>query len=318
MIDTIHFNFNTDKPDLIKKQFNKYSIHPVHRDNPIEAHVGGILNYKVTIRENRVFVKGSLPKSAIGNNYTNMTISGIIEAIHNLRKIFGDEVLSAELTRLDLTLVVITDSPVPSYLTQMLHYRWKSRFSYFESVYFKVKKGITITIYDKAAEMKKKKKRKEKITLEGNYLKYEVKIQNSIKKVLKKEQVLLTDLQEPIFYINLLSILEDTFGAIKKIEAPYPVNFYISSIVRLKEFKEFLVRWAVNQIGPAVLLELVEMGRLEKRILKEQVCRMRNYIISAAYVMNPAHEKLIPELKEKFYAATTDYKNQIENYVHCP
>jgi len=153
---------------------------------------GRIKNLKIVQKESTLIITGSLAKYFFNNNLNMLSIKTTEEALDKLSDELGVSFEKATVTRLEFGANIILEHPIYLYLECLLLKKKYLKRTYPTTVQY-TQTIKALSFYDKLEEMKIKKENK-------NVLRYEIKLNKQIGKILKWGKVKVSDLYDPIFF----------------------------------------------------------------------------------------------------------------------
>ncbi len=227
MYDTVNFrlpstqisNFDVERT---VQYLNRVEIRQKEGQEPYcIGYIGN--NYRVTLSNNSLTLKGSLHKYFKGYSLVPFELFEVKEAIQMLSDELHLDIKEAIVTRLDFGRCYFDmQMPINEYLKLLYPFGHYKKHQKHDSVYFELKTGIrSLVFYDKIAEMKANVNARPNIPenyLHSNVLKYENRFMKELGRQLKGkgEKVLVSDLTDPIFFQKLIDWHEKEYKKLDK------------------------------------------------------------------------------------------------------
>lgn len=235
MYDTIAIKYFEEKiKETISKLENpRLIVNPNNGD--IQFATGKIRNLRCKVFNSSIRIEGSLSKFYFGNNLETLDIFTTEKAVLELCRVLNLDLRKGEVTKIHFAENISVDYPTNRYFEKLGSISRYQKSSYSTGVLFS-NNNKALLFYDKAEEMKKNQpmvlKNKE---LVSNILRYELKLNRRIKKILKKSQILFEDLYNAKFYKELLDLWVDEYSKISKLPEIRKSFQYISrDVVKTK------------------------------------------------------------------------------------
>ena len=266
---------------------------------------GELGNLKVKQVYDGISIFGSLPKYYLGNNLKTLTRQGTERAIEKLSDELCINLKESKLYRLDVAGNFVMNEPYLNYLPYLGDCKHLKKSNWRGSAYYTNSKR-QLVFYDKPKEMKNKRAElpEEFKQYESRILRYELRFLKRIKDQFGKV-VLLSDLYDEDFYINILNKWKDSYFEISKINS---LNLNKMENATSKEFKDYLLSNLIQEKGLDHILDIVDSNRnkfkssIEASRLKAELKRIIN---NSNYSEN---NELILELDEKVNQAVKYYR----------
>ena len=213
---------------------------------------GKLKNLKIVQKQSKLIITGSLAKYYFGNNLNMLSLKTTEEALTNLSNELGVSFEKAFVTRLEFGANIILEYPIYLYLECLLSKKKYIKRTYPTTVQFtQVVKAISF--YDKVEEMKINKDN-------INVLRYEIKLNRQIGKILKCGRVKVSDLYDPVFYKILKNRWLKEYNEISKKKKLLMIRR--ESINNLKNLKLSLCSIAIHLYGLHKIMQLINsLGR---------------------------------------------------------
>jgi len=266
---------------------------------------GELGNLKIKQNYDGVSLFGSLAKNYLGNNLKTLTRQGTERAIEKISDELCINIKDSKIYRIDIAGNFIMKEPYKNYLYYLGDCKHLKKFNFDGSVYYSNSKR-QIVIYDKPKEMKRKRDviPEEFREYENRILRFELRFKKRIKDQFGKV-VLISDLYDEVFYIDILNRWKDSYFEINKINS---LNLNKMEKATSKEFKDYLLSYLMNEKGLDQMLNIIDSNRdkfkrpVEASRLKRELKRIAN---NSNYSEN---NELILELDEKVKQAVKYYR----------
>lgn len=262
-------------------------------------------NYKVSISDNGISLKGSLARYYCGNPDSVLTHLDSLYAIEKL----SDELLlpihKATVKRIDLACNIVTDCKPEAYYQFLGNSRHFDRQPVFESLYYRQKsKQKELILYDKVAELKANKQCIPKEWNGKNILRIELKLMNHLTNQFNRPEILASTLHEGSFFLDMVNKWLAEYEAIEKLNI---LNLNFAQMKTPKDFKDHILLMQLNELGQVKTMEMIkQMKLMDVMDRPEYYCRLKNDI--RQLFNSPKHtteSELIKELNEKVNAVKT-------------
>ena len=235
MFDTIHAELTAEQcggVDFLSyvPQFMDGSRNEWRNKEGKVMQVGGYFkNMRITAKEFRVIVKGSLHKFAKGENITPMTIDEAAEAVEQMSAALCLPIERATVRRFDFGACMEMNEPVENCLQILGRLVYKRRAVAkriqdsatslrYEMRYKSKEAAVELAIYDKIAEMKNKREAIHEKYRGTNQLRAEIRFCKSVASYFGMERVTVGDLCSPTIWRAAVDIWEQTINKIEKVE----------------------------------------------------------------------------------------------------
>jgi len=266
---------------------------------------GELGNLKIKQNYDGVSIFGSLAKNFLGNNLKTLTRQGTEKAIEKISDELCINLKDSKIYRIDIAGNFIMKKPYKNYLFYLGDCKHLMKSYYQGSVYYSNSKR-QIVFYDKPKEMKRKRDEipEEFKEYENRILRYELRFKKRIKDQFGKV-ILLSDLYDESFYIDILNRWEDSYFEINKINS---LNLTKMENATSKEFKDYILSYFIQEKGLDQVLEMIDSNRnkfkssIEASRLKAELKRITN---NESYSES---NELILELDEKVKQAVKYYR----------
>lgn len=304
MIDTIALHYPIELTGETKEQI-------VNRLKPLSNKVWGIEensttliinNFRLTVFDSYIFVRGSICKYYFGNNLQTLKYTDIIRAIVKLKNDTGLPIHLFNVSRIDVADNIFTDFPVAQYLKiidgidrfEEEHYSSKGVFT---GKYFN-QSSKTVLLYDKYEECKYRKREFDRRNFNNGIIKhinsdmdvdpklmeyfkkngkkvfrYEFRLKKYVKKQLKMPLVQLRDLARKTVFKQLLRIWVKNFLRLRANGTVYrlPVN-----VTSAKMLTDLLLRAGVEYLGGDFAVQkMIRQHRKADKITSVQQTRLK-------------------------------------------
>lgn len=182
----------------------------------IFGELGGL---KVNLYTGGMTIKGSLPKFLHGNNVEGLDRRGTAEAIEKLSDILHLKINDAQIKRLEFGGNFLMKHEIGEYLSRLGAIPRLHREVIGGSLYYQgkgQKKPKVLTFYDKQSEADAKGMNYPDILRGQHILRYEMRFNHRLPKLLNVAEVRASTLSEKAFYIHLAKMYSDFYFSIRK------------------------------------------------------------------------------------------------------
>ncbi|MEE4196571.1 MAG: phage/plasmid replication protein [Bacteroidales bacterium] len=219
MYDTLHMWLEWSKVEQLDltQTINILSNTKEYRSKDNNSLIGKLNNFRVTINETGISLKGSLAKYYYGNNFETLTRDDTKKAIEKLSADLYLPMQLSKITRLDFGANLILNYPVSSYISFLGDKRYFKRVQATKtSLYYNtIKKRINI--YDKIKEAKSKKSYIPDYFKRKNVLRYELRFEKRVSEQFNRPELIASTLYDEDFFKSLINILKQEYDSIQKI-----------------------------------------------------------------------------------------------------
>lgn len=255
MIDTIRI-YSEDIGTLESFDRDRLSDLKETSKNDYIYYTGYLDTLYVTYSTRTITIMGSLSKFYFGNNVEVLSRIQIIDSIKKLEEKLNLDLNNFRISRIDIGVTFKMDNSVQSYLDSLIEIpRYQLVTFENESKSFQ-NKSKSLVIYDKVAEMNRKKPTREILTelgLSNSYLlRYELQFKKA-RTTLYKPKV--ADLYDDRFIKLLLRIWKDDFHKIKKQNKL--LNFEEVQFKKPNDFLNYLICEHIDEKGKQQSLNLL-------------------------------------------------------------
>ena len=271
---------------------------------------GRLANLRVSINGYGLTVEGSLPKYLFGNNLETLTRSATRQAIEKISDSLHLSIEEAKICRFDVAYNWSMKRPVIEYTSALLSapYCKRSDFADRETVTFH-NTMRSISIYDKAREVEKKKEAIPEFYQGKNILRYETSFKARLGKQFGKQIITVKDLTDEVFYMKPIKKWKELYFLIQKTRKERAL-----CMTGQKEYLQSLAFYGLQNIGGVdVAIDLIRGARERGEIGKKTAQRLRGLTKeiaearAAALIEQPADD-CIHELDEKVKMAANYYR----------
>lgn len=218
-----------------------------HRSDKYGYSCNGTLgDYTICCYQSGISLKGSLAKYYLPSNVFTLTRQTAAEALEKMSNELHFDILSAKVTRADISTIIPTKRQPPDYysrLGQKPHYNRLQ--AHHDTLYYN-QQSKQLIFYDKTKEAHAKGAIIPP-TLSGcNLMRYEYRLLSSLPKMLKLSCVTGATLIDSNIYYSLIRQWKNEFDTIKKIN---PISTMTDNIRTPKEAKEVLFAMLLQKNG---------------------------------------------------------------------
>ena len=208
----------------------------------------------------RLSYVGSLPKFYYDTNLKSLDLYTIFDAINQLSNELGTNLQSSKITRVDWGFNVHVVLPPSQYIHKLqTHSRLNLRNKKNGTLYFQTKTGkISLCFYDKKKEIVSKKsfEEEDRIFLESNILRYEIRIEGRVDAYLKLSNNYLKNVLTDYALKRINNMWRDKYFEIQK-EASEQDIYVIPNPNARNALKDFLSFLGIQVIGNERLFEMI-------------------------------------------------------------
>jgi hypothetical protein len=232
------------------------------------SHITGRVGrtFRTSVNERGVSLKGSLAKYHFGNNYYTLTRRDSQEAIERLSDELILPVSEAKVTRIDMAQNFTMEHPAGVYYDYLGACRYYNRLRQPQSVRWESQKRNK-AIYDKVAEMKR---RRADIPVEcrgQNVLRYEMRYTARLGSQFNQPVVTAGHLTDEVFYRGLIENFKSEYDSIVKVKR---IEMDVPQVKTPNEFMQWLQLVAIQKIGHVELDARIEEMRLRGQFSRDE------------------------------------------------
>ena len=222
-----------------------------------ETHRGKYRNLSVRIKENVVFITGSLCKFYYGDNLQVLDRVRTKDAIMMLSDGLHIPVYDAKVLRIDVGMNLLMNYEVPYYFPFLGQSPPLDRLEQNNGIYYRGCKG-GILLYDKLAEHKLKGGDIPEVLNESNLLRIESKFNRRIYQQFNVPEVKASALYDREFYKKIIKRCGDNYFNINKYKVPN-IKF---NYTKMKYFDKQIWLIAINAVGgEEKMIRIIEQAR---------------------------------------------------------
>ncbi len=256
---------------------------------------GSLKNYKVTVNENGIFLKGSLAKYFLDDNIKTLNRGDTQRAIECLGDDLKINLASAKVTRVDLSHNMLMQYTPEAYYDYLGSSQYYKRLLQPNSIYYNNKQRTKL-FYNKISESKSKGIKLPEVVNNQNLLRYELRFKSRISKQLGELKA--KDLFDEKFYITLVDRWLQEYQSIEKNKV---INLNLTAMQTPKDFwKQSNLHW-IKLIGIDTALKMVDDMKARQAFeKKEYYSRLKKEIKDLASQPDLTdNSELIDELDKK-------------------
>lgn len=309
MYDTINLWLPTDKvgsfnPSKILQPLSNITEH-IRDDGQVFAS-GYLKNYKVTISEKGISLKGSLAKYFLPDNFHTLTRSDSARAFDQMADELYLPIEKATVNRIDFAQNFLMDyqpQAYYNYLGECQHYK---RLTQPKSLYYS--NGLRQKLfYNKIAEGKTRGLPLPEIWNGQNVLRYEMRFSSRLPKQFNQAEITASSLSDEKFY---MTVFDKWFAEYEAINKLHSINFNLSDMKSPKDFWKQINLMAVNMIGQDNIMQEIESLRYKKAFDKpEYYSRLKKDIRELCKTPEmTSSSDLVAELDKKIKASKRFYR----------
>jgi hypothetical protein len=293
LIDTVQISMSCDRPNW-EWHINEIGVFGNKQTILWE-------NIRISWRNGKLNIVGSLPKLLKGNNFQNLTVEELSLVIDAIERKIGMCLKHAVLKRLDIATNIPLSHDISQYFECFGPYNKYHRSNIDKStLYYNYRNNSLIAIYDKIKELKTHKSNKALVdSLSSNYMRFEVRYFTKMIRSLFKGDLTLYQLKEPSFNRTLTELWYRTFLDIGKEQTTVLI---LSEKVVHNELINILAKIGIDTLGGVYqTIKILENSPNFDRRRPESKTRMRRAIKKLSDVGQPTLlSNLLGELKQSF------------------
>ncbi len=307
MYDTVNFRREVAGGQLpaILKRLTGIKEHIPHSEQG-KTCTGYLDNYKVSVSEVGIWLKGSLAKFYLGDNISTLTRSDAGRAIEKLSDTIGLHINKAKVTRIDIGANLLMIHQPEAYYPFLIECRPYDRNQKKGSLYFEIHKHRTMIFYNKIKEATAKGVNIPEPLQGKNLLRYELRFEKRVNRQLNSD-VTTAMLSDEKFYIK---ILNRWYAEYQNISKKRDVFFNKKNMKSPKDYWKQKNGQAIHIIGlDAALKEVDQLKAMQTFAKPEYYSRLRREI-REHYTEQETTEpvELIKELDLKVHRAIKFYR----------
>ncbi len=309
MYDTINLWLSIEKignVDFSKIIQKMNGIIKHYREDGNEYVTGYIENYKVTLSNSGLSLKGSLAKYFLSDNFQTLSRSDTQRAVEKLSNELGLPMQKAKISRIDVAQNLLMDFKPESYYNYLSDCQYYTRSTLANSLYYSNKLRQKV-FYNKVAEAKAKRVIIPDEWKDQYVLRYELRFKSRLPEQFNRSEVLASNLYEEEFYVLLFNKWHSEYLRINKVNS---LNFNYKIMKSKKDFWKQMKLKTIEFIGQNEMLEEVENMRNQKVFDKpEYLSRLKREIINLGKAPEiTTTSDLVEELDKKVMRAKKDYR----------
>lgn len=262
---------------------------------------GSLKNYKVIVKENGVWLSGSICKYFLKDNIQTIDRKGTMEGFTILSDELHLPVYDAEVKRIDMAENFLMNYEVPYYYDFLGNARHYNRLTQNNGLYYR--NGLReMLFYGKLHEQKQKGMVIPEMFSGKNMLRYEYRLQSRLCNQLNRPEIITKDLWQESFYMNFQNRWKDEYFKIYK----YNLSTLQLNFKNMKTFEKQMWLIAINSIGgEAAFLQMIEQAKQRGEFTnKMQVKRYKDKLKSVCSTPLLTYEgDAIAELDKKIKEA---------------
>lgn len=267
---------------------------------------GSFGNFLVYANSQGISIKGSLPKWSLGDNVQVLSRGDTQRAIEKLSDELEMPVGKAKISRIDFGCAFLMKQKPESYFAQLGQLQYFKRLVQPQSVdYSNSSKGLIF--YDKIAECKAKRLVLNEIYFNKNLLRYEIRFISQLDKAFNRAEVVVSDLYDENFYINITDKWVSQYQQITKIRK---LQFKNDVMIQPKEFIDQLVLIGIQSIGYENVMQMIEDAKNRGQFGHKKYVSRTKQMIKEIQVLPKLTEpsELVEELDKKIKRVQSNYR----------
>jgi hypothetical protein len=206
---------------------------------------GKLKNYSVSVYENGISLKGSLPKNYFGDNLHTLTRQDTKQAVEELSDCLHTDISGAKVTRLDVSTVIPTKRPPADYYSHLGNKPYFERLQSTPDTLYYNNHQRQIIFYDKTKEATAKNVQIPYILQNSNLFRYELRYTKRLNKQLNTD-LTAAKLYGVEFYRAVIQSWYREFKTIQKIKNQ---SFMTDNVKTIKEAETALFADLLQQKG---------------------------------------------------------------------
>lgn len=220
---------------------------------------GGFKNYKVSVKEQGVFMTGSICKYFLNDNMQTLDRKKTSEAFTMLSDELHLPINEAKVTRVDVAENLLMNFEVPFYFSFLGNARYFNRLEQNNGVNYRNGKREML-FYGKLHEQNLKSVTIPELLKGKNVLRYELRFKKQPHRLLNLPELKTSTLYEEKCYIDILTRWKDGYFTIHKHRLP---NFDLTTLNNMKEFEKQIFLHGIKSLGgePAMMQMIEQANR---------------------------------------------------------
>jgi len=269
MYDTINLSLPIDRVGSFdySKTIEHLSNITEHLKDDGQVYISGNLkNLRVSLSGQGIYLKGSLAKYFLPDNFHTLTRSDSSRAIEQLSDELHLPMNESLVKRIDFSQNFLMKQKPESYykhLGDCLHY---NRLTQERSLYYS-NTLRTKLFYNKVAEAKYSRLSIPEIWSNQNVLRYELRFLGRLPKQFNISEIKADLLSDEFFYMSLFDKWHSEYQSINKINT---INFNLTDMNSPKDFMKQLQLYAIANIGQDKIMQEIEHLRASKKFEKPE------------------------------------------------
>lgn len=271
----------------------------------IGGHLGSLY---VSVSRGGVKVKdSSFCKWILGDNFKTLTRGDIKRGIEKLSDSLHLPMGKARVTRLDIGQNIVLRNPIEVYLRHLGLLKWTKRLPQPNGLYY-TGACFQLAFYDKVKEQRRAGCKIPELYEGKNVLRYEIRFEHKLPKVLNVPEVTGAILYDEEFYISLVQRWRATYADIKKIN-DIDLNFGIMTTKR-DLYKVGLLTLVEQRGGQVEFIDQINEAAKRGELTKKQAHDLRDAVNNACKVKGDIVKPndTIQELDKKIDEAIRFYR----------
>lgn len=310
MYDTVNLRLPIDRAGGfdVSQVLQNLTRYTEHQTNDGQVYFSGYLggNYKVYLSGQGVFLKGSLAKYFLPDNFHTLTMSDTARAFEKIADELHLPIDKAIVSRFDFAQNFLMDYAPEAYYPYLGECQYYHRLTQAKSLYYV--NGMRQKIfYNKVAEGRAKKMKLPDVWSGQNVLRYEMRFISRLPKQFNLPELTATTLADEKFYMGIFDRWQAEYEAINKIQK---INLNPSTMNSPKDFWKQIELIAIKAIGQEKIMQEIETLRARNAFDKpEYYSRLKKEIRELCKTPDlTASSELVAELDKKIGAAKRYYR----------
>ena len=272
-----------------------------------QVYISGFLkNYKVSISEQGVFLKGSLAKYFLTDNFHTLTRSDTARAFEMMADELYLPIQKAKISRIDFAQNFLMDYEPEAYYIFLGECQYYNRQPQSKSLYYS--NGLRQKVfYNKVAEGKAKGLSLPDVWNGQNVLRYEMRYTSRLPKQFNQTEITASSLSDEKFYMAIFDKWLAEYETINKLQS---IKLNLSDMNSPKDFWKQINLMAINMIGQEKIMQEIENLRHQKAFDKpEYYSRLKKEIKELCKTPEmTASSDLVAELDKKIKTSKRYYR----------
>ncbi|WP_026462018.1 phage/plasmid replication domain-containing protein [Adhaeribacter aquaticus] len=308
MYDTLHLRLSKEEAggDLFHCLSSLSHVAETYKADGQTYITGNLNNYRVTVSDYGISLKGSLPKLYFGDNLHTLTRSDSKRAFEMLSDTLCLPIQRATVTRIDIAQNLIVKYKPEAYFPYLGHSNYYQRLVQPKSIYYNNTQRVKL-FYNKIAESKRHDWEIPQVLQNQHVLRYELRYMQRLNKQLKLASITPQTLIDESFYMSLIDQWAKEYESIQKTAL---IKMDLNNIRTLKDYLNQIITLTIQEKGLDAFLHHVDLLKEQKTFDKpEYYSRLRSRIKQLAKSTSLANTpELVEELNRKVNRVKQSYR----------